>query len=116
MIIMLAYLEAFFHQTDQFIAFGETKDKAYELVSQIWIAVVNNLEENEQTFLLLKYLAQEGDVSDTYELSSVATEISLPKSSDLPKRWSMISLYDETINLPSKSGAETFAKKIYRTA
>ncbi|KAF7135657.1 hypothetical protein RHSIM_Rhsim08G0250500 [Rhododendron simsii] len=47
---------------DQFIACGKTRDKAYELASQIWLSVIDNLEENEHTFLLLKRLALEEDV------------------------------------------------------
>ncbi|KAI4355918.1 hypothetical protein L6164_004643 [Bauhinia variegata] len=47
---------------DQFIACGKSKDIAHELASRIWLAVLDNLEENEQTFCLLKRLAQEGDV------------------------------------------------------
>ncbi|KAH7564857.1 hypothetical protein JRO89_XS09G0043100 [Xanthoceras sorbifolium] len=47
---------------DQFIACGKSKDIAHELASLIWLAVLDNLEENEQTFLLLKRLALEGDV------------------------------------------------------
>ncbi|CAL9110940.1 unnamed protein product [Musa textilis] len=46
---------------DQFIACGRSRDKAHELASEIWLAVINNLEENQHTFLLLKRLAQEGD-------------------------------------------------------
>ncbi|WOL19776.1 hypothetical protein Cni_G28578 [Canna indica] len=46
---------------DQFIACGKSRDKAHELASDIWLAVINNLEENKHTFLLLKRLAQEGD-------------------------------------------------------
>uniref|UniRef100_M8BSZ4 Uncharacterized protein n=1 Tax=Aegilops tauschii TaxID=37682 RepID=M8BSZ4_AEGTA len=46
---------------DQFIACGRTGEKAHELASNIWIAVIDNLEENQQTFMLLKHLAQEGD-------------------------------------------------------
>lgn len=48
---------------DQFIACGKSMDEAHELVSQIWLAVLNNLEENEHTFLLLKRLALEADVT-----------------------------------------------------
>lgn len=48
---------------DQFIACGKSRDMAHELASQIWLAVLDNLEENEHTFLILKRLAQEGDVS-----------------------------------------------------
>lgn len=47
---------------DQFIACGKSKDKAHELASHIWLAVIDNLEENEHTFLLLKRLAMEGEV------------------------------------------------------
>ncbi|XP_022723839.1 uncharacterized protein LOC111280697 isoform X2 [Durio zibethinus] len=47
---------------DQFIACGESRDVAHELASQIWLAVLDNLEENQHTFLLLKRLALEGDV------------------------------------------------------
>ncbi|WCJ37156.1 lipid-binding serum glycoprotein family protein [Euphorbia peplus] len=57
-------LSSILHGTiiDQFIACGKSRDIAYELASQIWLAVLNNLEETEHTFLLLKRLAQEGDV------------------------------------------------------
>lgn len=48
---------------DQFIACGKSRDRAHELASLIWLAVIDNLEENHQTFLLLKRLALEGDVS-----------------------------------------------------
>ncbi|OIT05147.1 PREDICTED: uncharacterized protein LOC109223921 isoform X1 [Nicotiana attenuata] len=47
---------------DQFIACGKSRDMAHELASIIWLAVIDNLEENEQTFDLLKRLASEGDV------------------------------------------------------
>ncbi|KAG6474276.1 hypothetical protein ZIOFF_068201 [Zingiber officinale] len=46
---------------DQFIACGKSIDKAHELSSEVWLAVINNLEENKRTFLLLKRLAQEGE-------------------------------------------------------
>ncbi|KAI3831923.1 hypothetical protein MKX03_022295 [Papaver bracteatum] len=51
------------HETiiDQFIACGKSRDKAYEHASQIWLAVIDNLDESEQMFLLLRGLAQEGD-------------------------------------------------------
>ena len=48
---------------DQFIACGKSRDVAHELASQIWLAVLDNLEENQHTFLFLKCLALEGDVS-----------------------------------------------------
>ncbi|KAJ7962664.1 Lipid-binding serum glycoprotein-like protein [Quillaja saponaria] len=47
---------------DQFIACGKSRDMAHELASRIWLAVLDNLEENEHTFFLLKRLVQEGDV------------------------------------------------------
>ncbi|RDY04434.1 hypothetical protein CR513_11850, partial [Mucuna pruriens] len=47
---------------DQFIACGKSRDVANELASRIWLAVLDNLEENHRTFSLLKRLAQEGDV------------------------------------------------------
>ncbi|XP_008227990.1 PREDICTED: uncharacterized protein LOC103327435 isoform X3 [Prunus mume] len=46
---------------DQFIACGKSRDMAHDLASQIWLAVLDNLEENEHTFQILKRLAQEGD-------------------------------------------------------
>lgn len=49
--------------TDQFIACGKSREKAYELASIIWLAVIDNLDDTEQTFYLLKRLALEGDVS-----------------------------------------------------
>ncbi|KAJ3676845.1 hypothetical protein LUZ60_002569 [Juncus effusus] len=54
---------------DQFIACGRSRDRAHELASQIWIAVINNLEENNCTFFLLKRLAQEGDIFLPYPYS-----------------------------------------------
>lgn len=47
---------------DQFIACGKSQDKAYELASLIWLAVIDNLEETEQTFSVLKRLALDGEV------------------------------------------------------
>ncbi|BBG98675.1 lipid-binding serum glycoprotein family protein, partial [Prunus dulcis] len=49
---------------DQFIACGKSRDMAHDLASQIWLAVLDNLEENEHTFQILKRLAQEGDNMD----------------------------------------------------
>ncbi|KAK2965473.1 hypothetical protein RJ640_008267 [Escallonia rubra] len=54
---------------DQFIACGMSRDKAHDLASKIWLAVIDNSEENEQTFLLLKRLALEGDVFLPYPYS-----------------------------------------------
>ena len=46
-----------------------SRDKTHELASQTWLAVIDNLEGNEQTFLLLKRLALEGDVSKIFDLT-----------------------------------------------
>ncbi|GLT61783.1 hypothetical protein SLA2020_344650 [Shorea laevis] len=54
---------------DQFIACGKSRDMAHELASQIWLAVLDNLEENERTFHLLKRLALEGEVFLPYPYS-----------------------------------------------
>lgn len=54
---------------DQFIACGKSRDRADELASLIWLAVIDNLEDNHQTFLLLKRLALEGDVFLPYPYS-----------------------------------------------
>ncbi|OMP06400.1 TatD family [Corchorus capsularis] len=54
---------------DQFISCGKSRDIAHELASQIWLAVLDNLEENHHTFLLLKRLALEGDVFLPYPYS-----------------------------------------------
>ncbi|KAF3338870.1 F-box-like protein [Carex littledalei] len=54
---------------DQFIACGRSRDGAHKVVSEIWVAVINNLEENHHTFLLLKHLAQEGDLFLPYPYS-----------------------------------------------
>ncbi|KAL2932792.1 hypothetical protein RDABS01_015911 [Bienertia sinuspersici] len=47
---------------DQFIACGKSRERAHELASSIWLAVIDNLEEDERTFHLLKRLAREGNV------------------------------------------------------
>lgn len=60
--------------TDQFIACGKSRDLAHDLASLIWLAVIDNLEENEHTLALLKRLAREGDVSAT--LTTIPAEIS----------------------------------------
>lgn len=54
---------------DQFIACGKSRDVAHELASQIWLAVLDNLEENKCTFHILKRLALEGDVFLPYPYS-----------------------------------------------
>ncbi|KAF3794587.1 hypothetical protein EJ110_NYTH07161 [Nymphaea thermarum] len=56
---------------DQFITCGKSRDCAHELASQIWLAVINNLEENEHTFQLLKHLAERAAfLPDEYRFSS----------------------------------------------
>ncbi|MQL75218.1 hypothetical protein Taro_007595 [Colocasia esculenta] len=68
--ISIQFLHLYFLQlTDQFIACGKSRDRADELASQIWIAVIDHLEENEHTFLLLKHLAQENEVFLPYPYS-----------------------------------------------
>lgn len=54
---------------DQFISCGKSSDMAHELASQIWLAVLDRLEENEHTFCLLRRLAQEDDVFLPYPYS-----------------------------------------------
>lgn len=54
---------------DQFIACGASRDRAHELASLIWLAVIDNLEENDNTFHLLKRLALEGNVFLPYPYS-----------------------------------------------
>ncbi|KAM7476178.1 hypothetical protein LguiB_023421 [Lonicera macranthoides] len=54
---------------DQFIACGISRDRAHDLTSKIWLAVIDNLEETERTFHLLKRLALEGDVFLPYPYS-----------------------------------------------
>jgi hypothetical protein len=54
---------SFENLSDELIGSGKSRDVAHELASRIWVAVVDNLEENNHTFCLLKRLAQEGDVS-----------------------------------------------------
>lgn len=54
---------------DQFIASGKSRDRAHELASMIWLAVIDNLEESDQTFVLLKRVALEGDVFLPYPYS-----------------------------------------------
>lgn len=47
---------------DQFISCGKSRERAHELASLIWLAVIDNLEEDKRTFHLLKRLALEGNV------------------------------------------------------
>lgn len=79
-----------FLQTDQFIACGKPREKAHELASHIWLAVINNLEENESTFVLLKRLAQEGDVSIeiiTSSTSATNSSVTVNGKITMPKFW-----------------------------
>jgi hypothetical protein len=48
---------------DQFLACGKKSEEAYDVASQIWVAVLGNLEETERTFLLLMRIAEEWEVS-----------------------------------------------------
>eukprot|EP00252_Welwitschia_mirabilis_P016887 TRINITY_DN3759_c0_g1_i1.p1 TRINITY_DN3759_c0_g1~~TRINITY_DN3759_c0_g1_i1.p1 ORF type:complete len:231 (+),score=54.87 TRINITY_DN3759_c0_g1_i1:269-961(+) len=47
---------------DQFLACGKAREVAYELASKVWLAVINNLEENDHTFHLLTSIAKEWEV------------------------------------------------------
>lgn len=48
--------------TDQFLACGKKSDEAHDVASQIWVAVLGNLEETERTFHLLMRIAEEWEV------------------------------------------------------
>lgn len=47
---------------DQFLACGKKSEEAYDVASQIWVAVLGNLEETERTFHLLMRIAEEWEV------------------------------------------------------
>ncbi|MCO5575031.1 hypothetical protein L7F22_028828 [Adiantum nelumboides] len=47
---------------DQFLACGKKGNMAHELASQIWLAVIDNLEETEHTFHLLMQIVEEWEV------------------------------------------------------
>ncbi|KAL2609528.1 hypothetical protein R1flu_028101 [Riccia fluitans] len=47
---------------DQFLACSKTGDEAHELASLIWVAVLDNLDETENTFRLLMRIAEEWEV------------------------------------------------------
>ncbi|KAG6545707.1 hypothetical protein Mapa_012892 [Marchantia paleacea] len=47
---------------DQFLACSKTGDEAHELASLIWVAVLDNLDETENTFHLLMRIAEEWEV------------------------------------------------------
>lgn len=48
--------------SDQLIVCGKSKEEADELVTNIWLALLDNLEDTKHTFLVLKSIAQEYDV------------------------------------------------------
>ncbi|GFP79213.1 hypothetical protein PHJA_000064800 [Phtheirospermum japonicum] len=56
-------------EINQFIACGKSRDRAHELATLIWLAVIDNFEDNHQTFVLLKRLALEGEVFLPYPYS-----------------------------------------------
>lgn len=47
---------------DQFLACGKNSEEAHDVASQIWVAVLGNLEETERTFHLLMRIAEEWEV------------------------------------------------------
>lgn len=47
---------------DQFLACGKKGNTAHDLASQIWLAVINNLDESEHTFHLLMQIVEEWEV------------------------------------------------------
>lgn len=51
---------------DQLIVCGKSKEEADELVTKIWLALLDNLEDTKHTFLVLKSIAQEYDVRETH--------------------------------------------------
>eukprot|EP00249_Psilotum_nudum_P019212 c27144_g1_i1 orf=209-1081(-) len=54
---------------DQFLAFGKAGSTAHELASQIWLAVIDNLDDTEHTFHLLMKIAEEWEVFLPYPYS-----------------------------------------------
>ncbi|KAH0926793.1 hypothetical protein HID58_019049 [Brassica napus] len=46
---------------DQLIVSGKSKEEADELVTKIWLALLDNIEDTKHTFLVLKSIAQEYD-------------------------------------------------------
>ncbi|EOA33081.1 hypothetical protein CARUB_v10016418mg [Capsella rubella] len=46
---------------DQLIVCGKSKEEADELVTKIWLALLDNLEDTKHTFIVLKSIAQEYD-------------------------------------------------------
>ncbi|MCO5559736.1 hypothetical protein L7F22_013338 [Adiantum nelumboides] len=56
-------------ERDQFLACGKKGNMAHELASQIWLAVIDNLEESEHTFHLLMQIVEEWEVFLPYPYS-----------------------------------------------
>ncbi|KAI5063207.1 hypothetical protein GOP47_0021754 [Adiantum capillus-veneris] len=54
---------------DQFLACGKKGHLAHELASQIWLAVIDNLDESEHTFHLLMQIVEEWEVFLPYPYS-----------------------------------------------
>lgn len=54
---------------DQFLACGKSGNVAHDLASQIWLAVIDNLDESEHTFHLLMRIAEEWEVFRPYPYS-----------------------------------------------
>lgn len=52
---------------DQLIVSGKSKEEADEVVTKIWLALLDNLEDTKHTFLVLKSIAQEYDVRRKHE-------------------------------------------------
>ena len=48
--------------SDQFLACGKQAGTAHELASQIWLAVIDNLDDSEKTFHLLMRIVEEWEV------------------------------------------------------
>lgn len=48
---------------DQLTVCGKSKEEADELATKIWLALLDNLEDTKHTFIVLKSIAQEYDVS-----------------------------------------------------
>ena len=48
--------------SDQFLACGKQGNIAHELASQIWLAVIDNLDDSEKTFHLLMRIVEEWEV------------------------------------------------------
>jgi len=73
---------------DQFIACGRTGEKAHDLASKIWLAVIDGLEENQQTVLLLKHLAREGEVRYHFHLFAFSLHTKNKEATlDMLVRW-----------------------------